>query len=340
MNLLSKEYRAIFGASTFALLCVGGGGAFLWTAAQDRDAAVEELQKRSKDFDRLRSVSPAPTDESRRQLEQQEKAATAAANKLLAAWTAVNVPLEKIQSQDFQTALNTKTQSFIAKAAKSRVSIPRGTRESDPFSMDFDEFIKKVPSEERAPFVNRQLIAADRLLNTLLDSKPLSLISFKIDRKEESKDSPKDVKEPKPDPKSGKPSQAQPPVRVLSTLGFDLKFTATPDSFRDFLNALTRDKQAFFVVRRLKVTTLSKEGVPMVAPGKAVVAAPVEPTNPGQPQAPAVAQYILGDEHVEVEMRVDLLSSLLAEVRPVETSDALSAEKSAKLPSKEGTRQP
>jgi hypothetical protein len=206
--------------------------------------------------------------------------------------------------------------------------------------MDFDEFVKKVPSEERAPFVNRQLIAADRLLNTLLDSKPLSLVSFKVDRKEESKEPPKDVKEPKPDSKSGKPGQTQPPVRVLSTLGFDLKFTATPDSFRDFLNALTRDKQAFFVVRRIKVTTLSKEGVPMVAPSKTFVAAPAEPTAPGQPQATGVAQYILGDEHVEVEMRVDLLTSLLAEVRPAENPDAPSVEKSAKLPSKEGNRQP
>jgi hypothetical protein len=122
---------------------------------------------------------------------------------------------------------------------------------------------------------------------------------------------------------------------VLSALSFDLKFTASPDSLRDFLNALTRDKQAFFVVRRIKVNTLSREGVPMLAPSKAIAAIPAEPALSGQPPAAPVAQYILGDEHVEVEMRVDLLSVLPAPVPPPAASG-----KSAKPPTKEGTKQP
>jgi hypothetical protein len=164
---------------------------------------------------------------------------------------------------------------------------------------------------------------------------PLSLIGFKIDRTEETKE-PKESKELKPDSKSGKGGpQPQPTAPVLSALGFDLKFTASPDSLRDFLNALTRDKQAFFVVRRFKVTTLSKDGVPMLAPSKAAIATPVEPAAPGQPQAAPVAQYILGDEHVEVEMRVDLLTAL-----PPPPPPPTPGEKSAKPPTKEGTKQP
>jgi hypothetical protein len=250
----------------------------------------------------------------------------------------MNIPLEKIQPQDFQTALNGKTQSFAARAAKSRVTIPRGVRESEPFSMDFDEFIKKVPSEERAPAVNRQLFAADRLLNTLLDSKPIALIGFKIERKEEPKDPVKEAKEAKVEAKSGKPAQAQPPVRVLGALGFELKFTATPDSLRDFLNAVTKDKKAFFVVRRLKVTTLSREGVPMLAPSKAIAAAPADPSAAGQPQAATVAQYILGDEHVEVEMRVDLMTSLLADAPLPDKAGGSAGDKTGKPASKEGAK--
>jgi hypothetical protein len=351
MNLFSKEYRVILGASTFALLSVAGSSAFLWDASEKRAAAAQELQKRNKEFDRLRTGSPAPTEESRRQLEQQEKAASASADKLRTALTALNIPLEKIQPQEFQTSLNTKTQNFAAKAAKNKVAVPHGLRESDPFSMDFDDFIKKVPSEDRAPAVNRQLTAADRLLNTLLDSKPMALNSFKIDRTEETKEP---IKETKTDPKSGKPGQSTPPPRVLSSLGFDLKFTASPDSFRDFLNALARDKQAFFVARRVKVTTLSKDGVPMLAPSKTAVTAPAEPVLTGQlsptgqlsatglpsptaqPVAPSGAQYILGDEHIEVEMRVELLTTL----PPPEAPVASSGEKSSKSASKEGAKKP
>ena len=325
MNLFSKEYRAIAGASVFAILSVGGSGAFLWQTRAAHATAMEEILKRNKEFDGLRTGTPVPTEESRKQLEERKKTAAESVKKLRGALTAMNIPLETIQPQEFQTALNTKTQNFIAKATKSRITLPRGAKESDPFSMDFDEFIKRVPSEDKVSSVNRQLTATDRLLNTLLDRKPKALIGFKIDRPEESK-------EPKPDAKAGKPNQAQPPAPVLSALGFDLKFTASPDSLRDFLNALTRDKQAFFVVRRIKVTTLSKEGVPMLAPSKAVLPAPAEPLTPGQPQAAVLAQYILGDEYVEVEMRVDLLSVLPPPLPPAETS--------AKPPAKERTKQP
>jgi hypothetical protein len=327
MNLFVKEYRAIVGASIFALLSMGGSSAFLWQAAETHATALAEMVKRNKEFDGLRTSKPAPTEVSRKQMEEHKKTSSDSLEMLHARLSAMNIPLETIQPLDFQTALNAKTQNFMTKAAKSRIPIPKGARESDPFSMDFDEFIKRVPSEDKVSLVNRQLTAADRLLNTLLDSKPLSLIAFKIDRSE-------DPKEIKPDPKSGKPPQASP--AILSAQGFDLKFTASPDSLRDFLNALARDRQAFFVVRRIKVTTLSKDGVPMLAPSKTVTAPPAEPSAAGQPVAPTVAQYILGDEHVEVELRVDLLSVLpLASTTPLPGGD-----KSTKPATKEGTKKP
>jgi hypothetical protein len=335
MNLFPKEYRAIVGASAFAILSVGASATFLWQAHERHATALEEMLKRNKEFDGLRAGTPAPTEESRKQIEERKKTAITSVNKLRDALTAMNIPLEKIQPQEFQTALNTKTQNFIAKATKSRISIPRGAGESDPFFMDFDEFIKRVPSEDKVSAVNRQLTAADHLLNSLLDSKPLSLISFKIDRSEDTKEL-KEAKDLKLDSKSGKGGpQTQPQAPVLSALGFDLKFTASPDSFRDFLNALTRDKHAFFVVRRVKITTLSKDGVPMPAPSKTPVTTPAEPATPGQPQATPVAQYILGDEHVEVEMRVDLLTAL-----PPPSAAPTTGEKSAKPPTKEGAKQP
>jgi hypothetical protein len=324
MNLFSREYRAIVGASAFALLAISGSAAFLWQAHDSHTAALMELGKRNLEFDNLRSATPPPTEEIRKQLEERKRASTASADKLRAAFTSMNLPLEKIQPQEFQTALNLKTQSFIAKATKNRVSIPHGAKDSDPFSMDFDDFIKRVPSEDKVASVNRQLTAADRLLNALLDSKPLALVGFKIDRTEEPK-------EPKADAKSGKSSQ--PPATVLSALGFDLKFTASPDSLRDFLNGLNRDKHAFYVVRRIKVSTLSKDGVPMLAPSKTVLAPPGgDPPAVGQPQTVSVAQYILGDEHIEVEMRVDLLSMI--------PPPPQAADKSAKPPTKEGNKQP
>jgi hypothetical protein len=332
MNVLAKQYRGLLGASLFALLSVGGSGFFLWQSFERSANAVLELEKRKKEFESLRTGNPGPTDENSKQLEEQKKNCISSVEKLRSTMTSMNIPLEKIQPDQFQSALNTKTQAFIAKAAKSRVPIPRGAKESDDFAMDFDEFIKRVPSEDRVSAVNKQLAAADHLLNSLIDSRPIALLSFKIDRASEES---KEVKtEPKIDSKPGKSNQPQPKPSfpVLSVLGFDLKFTASPDSLRDFVNALTRDDKAFYVIRRIKVTTLSKDEVPMLAPSKNPVTNPVESPAVGQPQAAPVAQYILGEEHIEAEMRVDLLTVL----PPPEPSPA--TDKSAKPTTKEGAK--
>ena len=91
----------------------------------------------------------------------------------------------------------------------------------------------------------------------------------------------------------------------------------------------------------------------MLAPSKTIATAPVEPLPLGQPPVPpmptgqpasptglppaqAVAQYILGDEHIEVEMRVDLLTTL----PPPESSSASPGEKSPKPTAKEGAKKP
>jgi hypothetical protein len=140
MNLSAKEYRGIIAASAFAFLSIGGGGAFLWQATANHAAAKLKLENRIKEFNRLRGGTPAPTEESRLQLGEQKKSSSVSAQKLHAALSAMNIPLEKIQPQDFQTALNTRTQNFATKAAKSRIQIlPKGARDSDPFSMDCDE---------------------------------------------------------------------------------------------------------------------------------------------------------------------------------------------------------
>jgi hypothetical protein len=333
MNVLAKQYRGLLGASLFALLSVSGSGFFLWQSFERSANAVLELEKRKKEFESLRTGNPGPTEENLKQLEEQKKNSISSVEKLRSKMTSMNIPLEKIQPDQFQSALNTKTQAFIAKAAKNRIPIPRGA-ESDDFAMDFDKFIKRVPSEDKVSAVNKQLAAADHLLNSLIDSRPIALLAFNIDRaSEESKEA---KPEPKTDSKPGKPNQPQPKPSspVLSILGFDLKFTASPDSLRDFVNGLTRDNKAFYVIRRIKVTTLSKDEVPMLAPSKNPVTNPAESPAVGQPQAAPVAQYIVGEEHVEAEMRVDLITTL----PPPEPNPT--ADKSSKPTAKEGAKQP
>ena len=78
----------------------------------------------------------------------------------------------------------------------------------------------------------------------------------------------------------------------------------------------------------------------MLAPSKASVATPAEPLASSQSPTAALAQYILGEEHIEVDMSVDLITSLFAEVPPPTKSGTPSPDKTAKSASKEGAKQP
>ncbi len=317
MSLLNKEYRPILAASILGLLCVGGSGFFCWSALTDRTQAEADLKNKGEELNRLMSAGAPPTKDHLKQLQKQLESSEASVKTLRSALESMDVPLERIQPQEFQASMNTKARDVIAKAQKYRIPIPSGARESEPFSLDLDEFIKKLPSEDRVPMVHRQLIAAERLMHTLLESKPLAVRSFKVDRIEESK---ADAKVEKADPKGGQARASSAPV--LSSLGFEIWFGATPDSLRDFLNALTKEKRGLFVPRRMKITTVAKDASfkdvrdnrdirPMEAPRKGEIPQPVESSVPaGQRKPEPVAQYILGDEHIEVEMRLELLSTL------------------------------
>jgi hypothetical protein len=56
---------------------------------------LEEMLKRNKEFDGLRAGTPAPTEESRKQIEERKKTATASVNKLRGALTCDEHPSGK-----------------------------------------------------------------------------------------------------------------------------------------------------------------------------------------------------------------------------------------------------
>jgi hypothetical protein len=313
MNLLSKEYRSIAGALIFALALISTSVAYLWTSLDLRNQNIGILTKRGKELQSLRTGNPPPTSDHLKQLEKQLEQAHQSFNDLHSVLCKLNIPLDKIPPQDFKASLNAKSKEFSARAEKGKVAIPLS------FYMDFDLYTNKLPSEEAVPQVNRQLIASELILNSFLESKPIALKAFRIIRPESAAltSATSTAATTKADPKIAQKSEAP---TILSSQSFEIQFSSSPESLRAFLNGITSENRAFFAVRQIKVVN-SKEKEP---PRKGEVLSPVSDSftnlaNAGQPKVENVAQYILGDEHVEVDVQIDLVSFLPVPVQSSET---------------------
>jgi hypothetical protein len=317
MKFLPKEYRGIAGASAFAVLSLGGSGAYFGYALDQQSAAMKIAEEKSAEHKRLLSANPPPSPEQLKQLEGHRDTCRAPLEELRKNFAAIDFTVQDQTPQEFQKALNDKTQAFIKKAEKYSVTLPPS------FYMDFDQYLKKLPPPELVPIASRRLSAADTLLDSLLESRPISLRAFKIRTPEqlsELETTNKPAQPPsKPDPKAPK-VVAPPPKPILEAQTYTLQFTARPDSLRDFLNTVAAETRGLFVTRRLKIIN-NKEKEPPIKGALGTNSEPAQGSGPLGGNG-SFARYVLGDENVEVEMSVDLISLVGDTAQAIEKENA------------------
>ena len=320
MKFLPKEYRGIAGASAFAVLSLAGSGAYFGYALDQQTAAMKSVGEKSAEHKRLLSVNQPPSPEQLKQLESQRDTCRTALGELRKTIAAIDFTVQEQTPQEFQKTLNDKTQAFIKKAEKYSVTLPPS------FYMDFDQYLKKLPPPEMVPIASRRLSAADALLDSLLESRPISLRGFKIRAPEQLSELEAASKPPapppqKPDPKAPKVAAPPPPPKpILEAQTYTLQFTARPDSLRDFLNTVAAETRGLFVTRRLKIVNNKEKEPPIKG---ASVAAPEPALGSGAlGGGGSFAKYVLGDENVEVEMTVDLISLVGDTAQAIEKENA------------------
>lgn len=314
MNPVLKEYKGVIAAVSVAVIGVGGCAAFSWFAYQSRETAMQSFKAKSDEINRYRSAVPPPTKTHSEQLQKQLDEVEKTVQALRSAVVANDAfSLQPISPQDFQKALNEKAQALFKKARKDEKSgrdsvglpVTEGENSADSFFyLSFKDFKTKPPSPEQAPVLNRQLLLTELILNLLLDNSPLSIRKVKL----------MDHEPPPPTPPPTKTSgnkkdvKTEPQTPPLNAQTFEVHFSARPENLREYLNALTTEKQAFFVVRNLKVVN-SKEKEP---PRKGETASSLSVGSLGQPNLPPTGdvstRYILGDEYVDVELTVEALT--------------------------------
>jgi hypothetical protein len=318
MNPILREYKGLIAAVTASVLGMGGSAWFFWSRYEAQEKALQTLKSKSSEITRFRNALPPPTQEnaviSQRELKKVDETVAALRSAVLGNDA---FPLSSISPQDFQKILNDKAQALFERSKKESVVIPFPEGESSGesyFYLSFKEFKSKPPSPEKAPVLHRQLLLTELILNLLLDKHPQSIAKVRLF----DHDPAPVVPPPKPS-SSKKDSKPEPPLPApsLNAQTFEVHFSGSVETLRDYLNAITSQKQAFFVVRSLKVTNSKEKEPPLKESEEQRSARVKDDKEKGRPERP---MDVVGSETVSVELILESLT--VPPVTDAQTKDA------------------
>jgi hypothetical protein len=320
MNSIPKEYNLVIGCAFAVLVAFGGSLYFAIDALNLESDSLESVSTVSQKIEKLNKSTIPPTPEYLKALESQKSAIREKIESLQQQARKIDIPMLDMSPEDFQKALNQKAQSIAEKAAKESIQIPTD------FYLDFNQYLQKLPSKELTPFMGRQLSAVGLLLDILLESLPIELKSFERKTADKLPEytfpdtsiSASTTTQPTPpsasaSAKSTKKEESAPKKASLSSQNFELAFSTRPERLRTFLNAVSSEQGAFFIVRDLKISTSKQKGPlkntepqPGDIPGN--VPDPNVPDPIAAPSNDAASPYIVGEEHIDVRMSIDLVA--------------------------------
>ena len=294
---------------TFLILfgiCTLGAGILLvmarsnWNNTKGQfDAAVAELH-------RLQRLDPFPNDANYRKLKVHLENYSAALDKFKEELKIQMAPAPPLAPNEFQSRLRQVTIVTLERAHANNVKFP------DNFRLGFDEFATALPKTEAAPLLGQELSQIQMLINVLVDAKVDSVISLhRTPLPEEHGISPTPTATPVAGgrgssvrrPKPPGPSAASP--RLLERNLVDLTFKAAPAVARKVLNQISSSSGQFYIIRTLYVRNEKDKGPP-----REKTAEPTPPAN--EPSAPnqsanAPLNFIVGNEHIEISARIEML---------------------------------
>ena len=229
-------------------------------------------------------------------------------------------PFQNIAPQEFTTRLKAVNDEVRAAFEASKTTLP------DAFFSGFEGYTGTLARENATGVLNYQLGAAKEMLLALAAAKPAALVNVHRPRLSEE------------DGTEWKPA----PTDVSRPLPFEVTFTGPESSAREFLSSLAKSSNYYYVIHTVRIAN-EKKTAPLSADAKfdpiapppaasdassaPAFALPDDPAAPAAPAAPApapepaaapepvadtgrVLSQVLGNENVEVFVRLDVLQFL------------------------------
>jgi hypothetical protein len=282
-------------------ICVLFTGILLyWTRAKWSDAR-QAFDKAAAERSRLQNLDPFPNDANYRKLKAHLENYTAALDKFKEELKKEVAPAPPLAPNEFQSRLRQAAIATLNRAHLNNVKLP------DKFELGFDEFTTTMPKTSVAQLLGQELSQIQMLINILLDAKVDGLTSFHRAPLPEER-GPGPSPPPTPGRVPGQRTVAAKPITpsLLERNVIDLTFKAAPGAARKVLNEITTSNGQFYVIRTLYVHNEKDKGPPRE---KTAGPTPAETTqaNPAQQGQAAPLNFIVGNEHIEVSARIEML---------------------------------
>jgi hypothetical protein len=268
-------------------------------------AARNEFSKAAAERARLESLDPFPNDANYEKMKVHIANYSVALDKFKDELKKEMVEEVPLAPNEFQTRLRQASIVTLNRARANNVKLP------DNFRLGFDEFATALPKATLAPLLGQELSQVQMLINILLDAKIDSVTSFHrnaLTEEQESKPAPTPAPVGARSGRKGAPVQKGKPAepKLLERNIVDLTFKAAPSAARKVLNEISISSGQFYIIRYLYVHNEKDKG-----PSREKSAQPAppasEPAAPNQPANTAPLNFIVGNEHIEVSARIEML---------------------------------
>jgi hypothetical protein len=272
-----------------------------WAAARrEFDAAAAERS-------RLQRLDPFPSAPNYERLKVHLGNYIAALDKFKEELKKEVAPAPPLAPNEFQSRLRQAVIATLNSARANNVKLP------DKFQLGFDEFTTALPKTAVTPLLGQELSQMQMLINIVLDAKVDSVTSLhRAALPEEREASPTPSLNPVPVPgRKGSPARGQKPTEPSTTNlverdVVDLTFKAAPAAARKVLNEIASSNEQFFIIRTLYVHNETDKGPPRGKTPETNASAP-QTADANQPGSAGPLNFIVGNEHVEVSARIEML---------------------------------
>jgi len=280
-----------------------------WTGSK-LAAARTEFNKATTERTRLEALDPFPNDANYRKLKDYIANYRVMLEKFKEELKKEMIPETPLAPNEFQSRLRQATVAALNRARANNVKLP------DNFRLGFDEFATALPRTAVAPLLGQELSQIQMLINILLDARIDSVTIFhRMPLNEEKEPTATATATPAPARagRKGGPTQKAAPSeagaaasKILQRNIVDLTFKAGPDAARKVLNEISSSDGQFYIIRTLYVRNEKDQGPPREKSAEPTPAPAASPA-PNQPAPAGALNFIVGNEHIEVTARIEML---------------------------------
>ncbi|MGH7936090.1 MAG: Amuc_1100 family pilus-like protein, partial [Chthoniobacterales bacterium] len=261
------------------------------------DDQTTRLETTSAELQRLRGSRPFPNDANLRKVKAQTESYRSSLGALEAELKARSLPLVPLQPNEFQTQLRQAVNAVVAEATAKKVQLPGN------FYLGFEDYADTLPNSRAAPLLGRELKAVAILIDAIVDARIDALSGLSRTPLPEEKPTSPPTATPARVRERPHTSRAEAPSPV-SAQPIEITFGGSPAATRKFLNAVATVKEQLFVIRSLVVKNVQEKGPKRDARTPAAATAPPG----GTPRSEAAVSFIVGNEHLKVLARVDIIN--------------------------------